>query len=129
MPKAKKASKKVTKKKVPKKAAPKKTTPKKTKKAPQKSQPPAPPMMGLTQPCLSLTEAAFIVGGCLPAGTHNNDETLQQASLIGQQRDVFRQCVFNGVLAAGCQIQMGQIPNSADTTIGAVIQAVFQNSR
>lgn len=84
----------------------------------------------LAQPCLSLAEAAFIVGGCLPPGTHTNDDTLEEAGLITPPlRQIFRECVFNGVLAAGCDIDKGQIPNAADTKIGAVVQAVFQNSR
>ena len=82
------------------------------------------------QPCLSLTEAAFIVGGCLPSGNHTNDQTLEEAGLISENlRLIFRECVYNGVLGAGCNINRGQIPNDADTTIGEVIQAVFQNSR
>lgn len=80
-------------------------------------------------PCLSLTTAAFIVGGCLPSGSHGNDDTLEEAGLITPPlRQIFRECVFNGVLAAGCHIERGQIPNAADTKIGEVIQAVFQNA-
>lgn len=84
----------------------------------------------LTQPCLDSVEASFIVGGCLPSGTHNNDKTLEETGLISPDlRLIFRECVFNGVLAAGCDIDKGQIPNDADTTIGEVIQATFENSR
>lgn len=83
----------------------------------------------LSQPCLSLTQAAFIVGGCLPPGAHSNDDTLEEAGLITPPlRQIFRECVFNGVLAAGCEIERSQIPNGSDTTIGEVIQAVFQNA-
>jgi hypothetical protein len=85
---------------------------------------------GLAQPCLSQAEASFIVGGCLPSGNHHNDDTLTQTGLITDNlRAIFRECVFNGVNAAGCSIDRGQIPNGADTTVGAVIVAVFQNSR
>ena len=79
--------------------------------------------------CLTLTQSAFIVGGCLPSGSHANDDTLEEAGLITPQlRQIFRECVFNGVTAAGCEIDRSQIPNDADTKIGEVIQAVFQNA-
>lgn len=85
---------------------------------------------GLAQPCLSQAEASFIVGGCLPSGNHHNDDTLEQTGLITENlRAIFRECVFNGVNAAGCSIDRGQIPNSANTTVGDVIEAVFRNSR
>lgn len=83
----------------------------------------------LDQPCLTLTKSAFIVGGCLPSGSHGPDDTLEQAGLISENlRLIFRECVFNGVAAAGCAIDRGQIPNDADTEIGDVVKAVFQNS-
>lgn len=101
------------------KRATKKTTKKSTKKA-----------AAVAQPCLSQAEASFIVGGCLPSGTHDNDDTLEETGLISPPlRDIFRECVFNGVRAAGCDINRGQIPNSANTTVGQVIEAVFRNSR
>jgi len=102
---------------------------KKTKKAVKKAKPQLIDF-GLTQPCLSQAEASFIVGGCLPSGSHNNDDTLEETGLITENlRAIFRECVFNGVNNAGCSIDRGQIPNSADTTVGTVIVAVFQNSR
>lgn len=80
-------------------------------------------------PCLTLAKAAFIVGGCLPSGSHGPEDTLEEAGLITENlRLIFRECVFNGVHAAGCEIDRGQIPNDADTTIGEVIQAVFENA-
>lgn len=83
----------------------------------------------LDDACLSLTTAAFIVGGCLPSGSHGNDDTLEEAGLITPNlRQIFRECVFNGVAAKGCAIERGNIPNDSDTTIGEVIDAVFQNS-
>lgn len=81
------------------------------------------------QPCLTLAQSGFIVGGCLPAGSHGPDDTLEEAGLITENlRLIFRECVFNGVAAAGCRIERGQIPNDADTEIGDVVKAVFQNS-
>jgi hypothetical protein len=82
------------------------------------------------QACLSMTTAALIVGGCLPPGSHHNDDTLEDTGLISDPlRTIFRECVFNGVDARGCSIERGQIPNSADTEVGDVIDAVFNNSR
>jgi hypothetical protein len=84
----------------------------------------------LAQPCLTLTKSAFIVGGCLPSGSHGPDDTLEETGLISENlRLIFRECVFNGVHNAGCEIDRGQIPNDADTEVGDVVQAVFQNSR
>jgi hypothetical protein len=81
------------------------------------------------QPCLTLTKAAFIVGGCLPSGSHGPDDTLEKAGLISENlRLIFRECVFNSVHAEGCEIDRGQIPNDADTEIGDVVQAVFENA-
>jgi len=79
------------------------------------------------QPCLTLTKAAFIVGSCLPSGSHGPDDTLEQAGLITENlRLIFRECIFNSVHAEGCEIDRGQIPNDADTEIGDVVQAVFE---
>lgn len=81
-------------------------------------------------PCLTLTQSAFIVGACLPSGSHGPDDKLEEVGLISDNlRLIFRECVFNGVDKAGCEIDRGQIPNDADTEIGEVVQAVFQNSR
>ena len=107
-----------------KKRASKKTARKTTKKQPQKR------ALALAQPCLSQAEASFIVGGCLPPGTHNQNDTLERTGLITENlRAIFRECVFNGVHSGGCEIDRGQIPNAANTTVGEVIQAVFRNSR
>jgi hypothetical protein len=95
----------------------------------KKSQPQLATVAAREQACLSLTTAAFIVGGCLPSGSHGNDDTLEETGLVTPHlRLIFRECVFNGVAAAGCEIDRGQIPNDADTKIGEVIDAVFQNS-
>lgn len=81
------------------------------------------------QHCLTLTKSAFIVGGCLPSGSHGPDDTLEETGLISENlRLIFRECVFNGVEGAGCQIDRGDIPNDADTEVGDVVKAVFQNS-
>ena len=50
------------------------------------------------QLCIDALDAAFIVGGCLPSGTHDNDDTLERTGLISENlRLIFRECVFNGV--------------------------------
>ena len=86
--------------------------------------------LALVQPCLDAIDAAFIVGGCLPSGTHENDDTLEQIGMISpDQRRVFRECVFNGVLNKGCDINRGDIPNDGNTTVGAVRRAVVNNAR
>jgi hypothetical protein len=95
----------------------------------KKTKPQTAAAASLSQSCLTLTKSAFIVGGCLPSGNHGPDDTLEEAGLISPNlRLIFRECVFNGVSAAGCEIERGQIPNNADTEIGDVVQAVFQNS-
>jgi hypothetical protein len=97
-----------------------------TKKSPSKAMAAAAP----PQTCFSMATANLIVGGCLLPGSHHNDDTLEQTGLInGELRRIFRECVFNGVDARGCEIGRGQIPNSGDTEVGTVIDAVFNNSR
>ena len=82
-----------------------------------------------SQPCLDALDAAFIVGGCLPSGTHENDDTLEQTGLISENlRLIFRECVFNGVTNRGCDITRGQIPNGATTTVGEVQDAIIRNA-
>ncbi len=81
------------------------------------------------QPCLDALDAAFIVGGCLPSGTHENDDTLEQTGLISENlRLIFRECVFNGVTNRGCDITRGQIPNGSTTTVGQVQDAIISNA-
>jgi hypothetical protein len=80
-------------------------------------------------PCINLAQAAFIVGGCLPSGSHGPDDTLEEAGLITDNlRSIFRECVFNGVDAQGCEIDRSDIPNDADTEIGDVVRAVAENA-
>jgi len=100
------------------------------KKASKKTKPVTAAAAALAaQPCLTLTRAAFIVGGCLPAGSHGPDDTLEETGLITDNlRLIFRECVFNSVHNDGCEIDRGQIPNDADTEIGDVVQAVFENA-
>jgi hypothetical protein len=82
-----------------------------------------------SQPCIDALDAAFIVGGCLPSGTHENDDTLEQTGLISENlRLIFRECVFNGVTNRGCDITRGQIPNGATTTVGEVQDAIIKNA-
>ena len=79
--------------------------------------------------CLDALDAAFIVGGCLPSGTHENDDTLEQTGLISENlRLIFRECVFNGVTNRGCKITRGQIPNGATTTVGEVQDAIIRSA-
>lgn len=81
------------------------------------------------QACLSLTTAAFIVGGCLLHGPHTNDDTLEETGLVTEPlRQIFRECVFNGVTKRDCNIDRADIPIDADTLVGDVIDAVFDNS-
>jgi hypothetical protein len=78
-----------------------------------------------SQPCLSLAKSAFIVGSCLPSGSHGPDDTLEEAGLITENlRLIFRECVFNGVDREGCEIDRSEIPNDADTEIGDVVEAI-----
>ena len=82
-----------------------------------------------SQPCLDALDAAFIVGGCLPSGTHENDDTLEQTGLISENlRLIFRECVFNGVTNRGCDITRGQIPNGSTTTVGQVQDAIISSA-
>lgn len=73
--------------------------------------------------CLGLNRASEIVQEC--AGPHDIDKTLEEVGLITDpERLVFRECVFNKVLAEGCQISRGDIPNDADTTLSSVINNI-----
>ena len=114
---------------MPKAKAKKKQT-KKAKPA-KKSKPIATPaaaaLAAAPQVCIDAIDAAFIVGGCLPSGTHENDDTLEQTGLISDNlRQIFRECVFNGVINRGCDITRGQIPNGATTTVGQVQDAIIR---
>jgi hypothetical protein len=74
--------------------------------------------------CLGLTRASEIVQEC-SNGPHNIDRTLEEVGLItDDQRLVFRECVFNAVLAGGCTISREDIPNDADTTLSDVADTI-----
>ena len=74
--------------------------------------------------CLGLNRASEIVQECA-AGPHDIDKTLEEVGLITDaQRLVFRECVFNQVLASGCTISREDIPNDADTTLSDVIDTI-----
>jgi hypothetical protein len=74
--------------------------------------------------CLGLNSATDIVQEC-SGGPHDIDKTLEEVGLITDpERLVFRECVFNKILAAGCQISRGDIPNDADTTLSDVIDTI-----
>lgn len=118
---------------MPKAKAKKKQT-KKAAKTAKKSKPiataAAAAVAAAPQPCIDAIDAAFIVGGCLPSGTHENDDTLEQTGLISENlRLIFRECVFNGVTNRGCDITRGQIPSGAATTVGEVQDAIIRNAR
>ena len=102
-----------------------------SKKAAAKTKPQTAAAAALAdESCLSLTKSAFIVGGCLPAGPHGPEDTLEETGLFTPGlRDIFQQCVFNGVNRAGCDIDRSEIPNEADTTVAEVVQAVSENAR
>lgn len=71
--------------------------------------------------CLSLGRAGIIVQDAIPGGPHPIDKTLEQVGLITQnQRIIFRDHVFDGVLEGGCHIDRDDIPNDADNTIREV---------
>jgi hypothetical protein len=77
-----------------------------------------------TGQCLSLNRAGAIVQSC-SNGPHDIDLTLEEVGLItANQRLVFRECVFNGVLGNGCNIDRGDIPNDGDTTLREVRNAI-----
>jgi hypothetical protein len=119
------AKKRVTKStKLPAKSATKKVTGKKAG-AKNTSALKALAMLAAPGTCLTLTRSAEIVQSCLPNGPHKPNKTLEECGLISpNSRLIFRECVFQGVLNEGCTIEKGQIPNSANTTVGEVIIAI-----
>ena len=125
MPKAK--AKKKQQKRLTKKQAAKALKPAKASKPIASAAAAAAGFEAAAQACLDALDAAFIVGGCLPSGTHENDDTLEQTGLISENlRLIFRECVFNGVTNRGCKITRGQIPNGATTTVGEVQDAIIR---
>lgn len=73
-----------------------------------------------TGDCLSLSRAGAIVQQC-SKGPHDIDLSLEEVGLItDNQRLVFRECLYNGVLAGGCVIERSDIPTDADNTLREV---------
>lgn len=72
---------------------------------------------GVPGECLNFSRAGQIVQQC-SNGPHDIDDTLEQVGFItDNQRLVFRECVFNQVLANGCKISREDIPNGAADTL------------
>ena len=81
-------------------------------------------------PCLSVWKAFQIVNRCAPKPIEDIDKALEEVGLITPGlRKVFRECVFNSVLVAGCRIRRSQIPNSASTTFRDVRDAIRTTPR
>jgi hypothetical protein len=71
--------------------------------------------------CLTLSRAGVIVQEAVPNGPQDIDKTLEEVGLIiDDQRLVFREDVFDGVLEAGCQIDKSDIPMDGDNTLREV---------
>lgn len=74
--------------------------------------------------CLGILLASQIVQAAA-GGPHNIDKTLLEVGLINDnQRRLFQEDVFNGVLDAGCEINRGDIPNGANNTLREVRTAI-----
>lgn len=74
--------------------------------------------------CLGTLLASQIVQDAA-GGPHNIDKTLLEVGFINDnQRRVFQEDVFNGVLEAGCEINRGDIPNGANNTLREVRTAI-----
>jgi hypothetical protein len=79
--------------------------------------------------CLSLFVASQIVEDAA-GGPHDFDKTLEQIGFISDnQRRIFREDVFEGVLDEGCEINRGEIPNGADNTLREVRNTIANNAR
>jgi hypothetical protein len=71
--------------------------------------------------CLDLATAGVIVQDAVPNGPQDIDKTLEEVGLItDDQRLVFREDVFDGVVEAGCKINRGDIPADGDNTLREV---------
>jgi len=78
--------------------------------------------------CLSFSRAGQIVQSC-SNGPHDIDDTLEEVGLItDNQRTIFRECVFNNVLANGCKISREDIPNGADNTLREVRDTIAETA-
>jgi hypothetical protein len=71
--------------------------------------------------CLDLATAGVIVQDAVPNGPQDIDKTLEEVGLISNdQRLIFREDVFDGVLEAGCKINRSDIPADGDNTLREV---------
>lgn len=74
--------------------------------------------------CLDLLTASQIVQDAA-GGPHNIDSKLRDIGFISDdQRRIFQEDVFDGVLDAGCDINRSDIPNGADNTLREVRTAI-----
>lgn len=79
--------------------------------------------------CLSLSTAGQIVQNAVPGGPHPMDKTLEEVGLISDdQRAVFQEHCYDGVLDAGCHINKSSIPADADTKLREVRQFLADNA-
>lgn len=74
--------------------------------------------------CLDILVASQIVQDAA-GGPHNIDKTLLEVGFISDnERRIFQEDVFNGVLDAGCEINRGDIPSGANNTLREVRTAI-----
>lgn len=74
--------------------------------------------------CLDLLTASQIVQEAA-GGPHDIDSKLRDIGFISDdQRRIFQEDVFEGVLDEGCEINRGDIPNGADNTLREVRTAI-----
>jgi hypothetical protein len=75
--------------------------------------------------CLDILLASQIVQDAA-GGPHNIDKKLLEIGFISDnERRVFQEDVFNGVLDAGCDINRGDIPNGANNTLRCTGLQIF----
>lgn len=80
--------------------------------------------------CLSLDDAAAIVLQAAGNPSGGLDLTLEDARLITTLlRQRFQQRVLDAVRGRGCALDLDEIPNDADTTLGEVADAVQAQAR
>jgi hypothetical protein len=79
--------------------------------------------------CLSLLTSTQIVQDAA-GGPHDIDKSLEEIGFISDnQRRIFREDVFEGVLEEGCEINRGEIPNGADNTLREVRDTIKVRAR
>ena len=78
--------------------------------------------------CLSFLTASEIVEAAVGPENFDLEKRLGQLYASPSQRDVFRERVFDGVLANGCSIQRGQIPNGEDDTLRVVRDTIKETA-